>query len=91
MDPSSAGAIFDFLLPHFLRYFREVIIHWLMLSFFDILTGYHIQLLWKESANNVTHASFISVTLHILSSTLSIKNNASRMPKFNLKLEIVLE
>ncbi|KAM4126898.1 hypothetical protein ACJW30_02G049000 [Castanea mollissima] len=23
MDPSSAGAIFDFLLPHFLRYFRE--------------------------------------------------------------------
>ena len=62
MDPSSAGAIFDFLLPHFLRYFREVIIHWLMLSFFDILTGYHIQLLWKESANNVTHASFISVT-----------------------------
>lgn len=33
MDPSSGGAVFDFLLPHFLHFFREVIILWLMLSF----------------------------------------------------------
>lgn len=34
MDPSSAGAVFDFLLPHFLCFFREVSTCWILLSFF---------------------------------------------------------
>lgn len=31
VDPSSGGAVFDLLLPHFLRYFREVMINQLFL------------------------------------------------------------
>lgn len=27
VDPSSRGAVLDFLLPHFLSFFKEVVVH----------------------------------------------------------------
>lgn len=66
VDPSSGGAVFDFLLPHFLHFFKEV---YCMLVFFVLLFSipslihYWVEsMIWmpnvmERNINNATYAS----------------------------------
>lgn len=66
VDPSISGSVFDFLLPHFLRFFKEVTTTYrsLLLKFTRLL---NISLLCCHFISNILNGHHFHLSPHLIS------------------------